>query len=71
MNKAKFVRGFLNRLDGENAILLLGEEEDLQIAVPISWLPHGVKVGSVLRICFDIDERDTGEGKDRVGGHLQ
>ena len=71
MKKSKCARGLFNRLDGANAILLLGEDEALEIAVPISWLPLGVKVGTVLRIRFDIDERDTGEGKDRVGGHLQ
>lgn len=46
----------LDRVEGEEAILLVGEE---QREIPAEWLPQGVKEGDALSICIEIDDVTT------------
>jgi len=47
-------------------VLLLGDDEEFRIAVPIHWLPQGASEGMVLKVDFTIDENATCEAKAKV-----
>ena len=52
------VTAYVDRLDGDSARLLIGEE-GVGIAIPIFALPPGVAQGMVLRLRFTIDSAAT------------
>ena len=66
MSKLQSVRAFVDQINDGVATLLLGEDESLTVRVPVSWLPKGVKEGTVLQLSFEIDEAATRRGKRRV-----
>ena len=66
MSKMPSVRAFVDQINEGVATLLLGEDESVTAHVPVSWLPSGVKEGTVLRLGFEINEAATQEGKARV-----
>ncbi len=66
MQKMQSIRAFLDRVEGDTAILLLGEEESVRVELPLKWLPDGVREGVVLRLDASIDAAGTEEGKRKV-----
>ena len=60
------VRAFVDQINDPVALLLLGEDESVKLHLPLSWLPKGVKEGTVLRLILEIDEAATRRGKRRV-----
>jgi len=66
MPKLQPLRAFVDQINDGVATLLLGEDESVTVHVPVSWLPKGVKEGTVLRPSFEIDEAATRRGKRRV-----
>ena len=50
------MRAFVDRIDGDRAVLLLGENEEVQIALPMNWLPKETMESTVLRLDLSIDE---------------
>lgn len=53
------MRASVDRIEGDLAVLLLGENEEVQVVLPANWLPKGTTEGSVLRIDLSIDEGAT------------
>lgn len=60
------MRAFVDRFEGDQAVLLLGDDEEVRIAVPINWLPQGVSERMVLKVDFTIDDIATREAKAKV-----
>ncbi len=60
------MRAFVDRFEGDQVVLLLGDDEEVRIAVPIHWAPQGVREGMVLKVDFTIDENATREAKAKV-----
>jgi hypothetical protein len=59
-------RAFLDRVEGEIAVLLMGEEEREQLLIPRSYLPRGTREGAVLKFTVEVDEEATKAALDEV-----
>jgi hypothetical protein len=53
------VRAFVDRIEGEMAVLLLGENEDTEVVLPASFLPEGGGEGAVLIVELRFDPEET------------
>jgi len=60
------MRVFIDQIDNGMAKLLLGDDEDISVIVPLEWLPDDVAEGDVLRADFSIDPDSTTDAKSRV-----
>lgn len=65
MSRSSF-RAFLDRVEGEIAVLLMGEEEREQLLIPRSYLPRGAREGAVLKFTVEVDEEATKAALDEV-----
>jgi hypothetical protein len=56
----------VDRIEGDRAVLVDYEDEDVSFTVPVSRLPAGTRGGDHLRITFEPDsesrERERGKG---------
>lgn len=59
-------RGFVDRIEGDKAVLLLGEEEQYQVVIPKALLPEGAGEGSVLSIIILEEPEKTAEATGMV-----
>ena len=50
---------FIDRIEGDIAVLLLGDEGSVVVNVPVSWLPKGIKEGFYLKAEFQVDSETT------------
>ena len=66
MQKMQSIKGFVDRIEGTVAVVLLGDDESVKVSLPISWLPKGIKEGTVIKFGVSIDEDATKAGKARV-----
>jgi len=54
--RTKKVRGVIDRIeDGAMAVVLLGDEEEHSIDVPLALLPEGASGGDQLSVTFRLD----------------
>lgn len=60
------LKAFVDRIHNGVATLLLGEDESVTVSVPVSWLPSGVREGTVLRFDILIDRQASEMGKAEV-----
>lgn len=60
------MRAFIDRFEGDKAVLLLGENEEIQIVLPRAWLPKEAVEGAVLRVDLTVDEQATQTTKDEI-----
>lgn len=60
------MRAFVDKFEGKQAVLLLGENEEVQVVLPKAWLPRGIKEGTVLRLDFTTDEDATRKANTEV-----
>jgi hypothetical protein len=65
------VRAVLDRIEGEMAIILLGEDEMIKIDVPISLMPAGSREGDILDITFRKDEKATEEARESARATIE
>jgi len=66
----KPLRAFIDRIEGETAILLVGEEGHL-LQIPIRYLPRGVEEGTVVSVCFEIDAEATADARENIAGLIK
>jgi len=59
-------RIFLDRIEGEVAVLLLGDAEQDRIEIPLKYLPRGLREGIVLTGAFTVEEEETEAARSRV-----
>lgn len=65
--KTKRTRASLDRVeDGDWAVVLVGEDEQFSIDLPLSMLPDGADSGSRLLISVSLDEDARREAEDRI-----
>jgi hypothetical protein len=57
------MKAVVDRIEGDTAVLLIGEEET-RLDIPLRLLPEGTREGSHLTIAFELD-KDSEEKKDR------
>jgi len=60
------IKGFVDRIEGTVAVVLLGDDESVKVSLPVSWLPKGIKEGTVINLGVSVDEDATKAGKSRV-----
>lgn len=60
------MKAVIDRIEGNLAVVLLGEKGELKFNFPLSYLPEGSKEGDVLRISIERDLTATQETKQRV-----
>lgn len=61
----KHLRAYVDRFEGDCAIVLLGEE-GYQALWPVADLPEGVREGSVLSVTVRIDSEETRAAEDII-----
>lgn len=55
------VRGYVDRIEGDIAIVIISDELNAQIDMPARLLPAGIRPGDHLIIRFNIDPQATDE----------
>ncbi|MDQ3686356.1 MAG: DUF3006 domain-containing protein [Acidobacteriota bacterium] len=61
------IRGVIDRVeDGEMAVVLVGDDEETSIDVPLALLPEGAGDGDHLTITFVLNKQSRAEAEDRV-----
>lgn len=64
------IRGLIDRIEGETAVLFLGEEEQESTDFPKTFLPAGSKEGDILKIRITTESRRTKEAKQKVAAMI-
>lgn len=59
----KSVRAYLDRIEGETAVLYLGDDEDIKIDIPLYILPEDCREGDVFKLSFK-KEKNSDIGKE-------
>jgi hypothetical protein len=61
------IHGVIDRIeDNEMAVVRLGDDEDVQIDLPVSLLPQGATDGDHLRLTIRLDEESRASTQDRI-----
>ena len=60
------MRAVIDRVEGELAVLLLGDQGEFRLNIPINLLPAGFKEGDVLNISIERDVLGTEQTKEPV-----
>ena len=61
------VRGVIDRVeDGGMAVVLVGDDEETSMDVPLALLPEGAGDGDHLTITFTLNKESRAEAEDRV-----
>lgn len=64
---SKQIRAEIDRIeDGKVAVLMVGDDGETQLDVPISLLPEGVADGDHLRITITLDKESRDAASSRV-----
>lgn len=53
------MRAFVDRIENGIAVHLLGDDESIEVGIPVAWLPSAVREGVCLRVDFTIDVNAT------------
>ena len=64
--RVKEFRAFLDRIEGDKAVLLLGEEERSRVVLPRTFLPAEAEEGALLTIVIRYEAEETGEASKQV-----
>lgn len=62
----KTTPAFLDRYEGDMAVLLLGEDGDASLDIPRSLVPEGTPEGTALRLTLATDEQATASARQEV-----
>ena len=60
------MKAVIDRVEGEFAVLLLGDKGEFKLNFPLSLLPDGCKEGDILNVSFERDPAATEQTKERV-----
>ena len=60
------MKATIDRIEGKLAVLLMGDEGEVKLNIPVPILPEGSKEGDILDISFMRDEKATDEARKRV-----
>ena len=65
------MKAVIDRVEGELAVLLLGDKGEFKLNLPLSQLPDGCKEGDILSISIERDPEATSQAKERVSGLME
>ena len=65
------MKATIDRIEEGVAVLISTEEEPVNLTIPVSLLPPGVKEGDALSIAIDRDDGATASSKDRVSSMIE
>jgi hypothetical protein len=65
------MKAVIDRVEGELAVLLLGDKGEFKLNLPLSQLPEGCKEGDILNMSFERDVVGTEQAKERVSGLME
>jgi hypothetical protein len=65
------MKAVIDRIEGELAVLLMGEEGKIRVNFPISLLPEGNKESDVLSITIERDPQATQQTKERTSSLME
>jgi hypothetical protein len=60
------MKAVIDRVEGELAVLLLGDKGEFKLNLPLSLLPEGCREGDVLNVSFERDPAATEQARERV-----
>ena len=62
------MKAVIDRVEGESAVLLLGDKGEFKLILSLSLLPEGCREGDVLSVSFERDQAATEQTRERVSG---
>ncbi|RQW79514.1 MAG: DUF3006 domain-containing protein [Methanothrix sp.] len=65
------MRAVIDRVEGEFAVLLMGEKGEIRVNFPLSLLPEGCKESDVLSIAIERDAQATDNAKERTSSLME
>ena len=65
------MKAVIDRVEGELAVLLLGDKGEFRLNFPLSVLPAGCREGDILNISIERDLAATIQTKERVSGLME
>ncbi|MBV9957760.1 MAG: DUF3006 domain-containing protein [Acidobacteria bacterium] len=64
---AAHIHGVIDRIeDNDMAVILVGDDEETQIDLPVALLPEGATDGDHLRLTITIDAASRAGAEDRI-----
>lgn len=64
------IKALVDRMEGDKAVVLFGEEEQESVAIPKIFLPD-VKESDILTVKIKLQSRKTKEAKAKVQGMIE
>ncbi|KAF0133134.1 MAG: hypothetical protein FD145_1438 [Candidatus Saganbacteria bacterium] len=64
MKKEIKIKAIIDRIEGDKAILLFGEDDSAEF--PIGLLPQGAKESDILTIKINLKDKDTEKAKQKA-----
>lgn len=64
-------KALIDRIEGNIAVVLLGEEEQDAVDIPKNFLPTDIKEGDILNIRIQVKSRKTKESKEKVAEMIE
>ena len=58
-------KALIDRIEGDKAVVLLGEEDEATVYFPIQFLPQSIKEGDI-NFKIAVKSRKTKEAKDKI-----
>ena len=65
------MKAVIDQVEGDLAVLLLGDKGEFKLNLPLSLLPAGCRESDVLNISIERDAAATGQAKVRVSGQME
>jgi hypothetical protein len=65
------MKAVIDRVEGEFAVLLLGDKGEFKLNIPISLLPEGCREGDLLNVSIERDVVGTEQAEERVSGLME
>lgn len=65
------MKAVIDRVEGELAVLLLGDKGEFKLNLPLSQLPDGCREGDVLNVSFERGPAATEQTRERVSGMME
>lgn len=56
---SKSFRAFVDRIEGDKAVLLVGDKEQHRVILPVEYLPNGAGEGAILTVNLGYDSEIT------------
>jgi hypothetical protein len=65
------MKAVIDRIEGELAVVLMGENGEFKLNLPLAQLPAGCHEGDILKISIERDPAATEQGKEQVSGRIE